>query len=746
MEKSFDLSEKEVSLPPDLESGISSSPGRNSDSNSPYSSPSSVIHHLPSDAGEISPVGSQEQQFLQPRKRHQRNASLSISPTAAGFAEAEAEAGASSLLRVIFWILYATLPLGILGYFLASYAVDYRHSNHSGSGYYPDLPSGYASKTGNFDDFGIEFYDLQDYRSTPEGWNRDERVLFCVPLRDASAHLPMFFGHMRNLTYPHNLIDLAFLISDTSDSTIKDLKKHLAEIQSDPDSSFHFGRINIYEKDFGQIIGQSFSDRHGFQAQGPRRKLMAIARNWLLSTALRPDHAWVYWRDADVETIPATIIEDLMHHDRDVIVPNIWRPLPDWLGYEQPYDLNSWQESEGGIELADRLDEDAVIVEGYVEYATWRPHLAYLRDANGDPEVEMELDGIGGVSILSKANVFKSGSNFPAFSFQKHAETEGFGKLCKRMGYSVIGLPHYTIWHIYEPSSDDLRHMEWMAQEEKRRLERAKIQKFYDKAWKLAFEEVDEDWKRLKFNVFKNTDLRKTGRKIEVDWSEVDEYLLEMDDEYNSGASTEWYDEEENQDPMSLFEKYDDDFKDKLEKSKKTDNPHEEVFNSFPLNPYVSGKNGKNYQFVKFRKGNGDDIVNSQTNDEERKKESAEMELALSEARMLKEEENAKKIEEENALKAEKEKEAEMARKQKLKEEEEQAKVLKEQEDAKKKFEEAEMAKMKEQAAKRRAEKLERQKEKKRKEDEEMKRLNQIAIDKEMSRREIEKLKDPQEK
>ena len=63
---------------------------------------------------------------------------------------------------------------------------------------------------------------------------------------------------------------------------------------------------------------------------------------------------------------------------------DVWRPLPDWLGGEQPYDLNSWQESETALALADTLDEDAVIVEGYAEYATWRPHLAYLRDPFGD--------------------------------------------------------------------------------------------------------------------------------------------------------------------------------------------------------------------------------------------------------------------------------------------------------------------------------------------------------------------------
>lgn len=108
---------------------------------------------------------------------------------------------------------------------------------------------------------------------------------------------------------------------------------------------------------------------------------------------------------------------------------DVWRPLPEWLGGEQPYDLNSWQESETALALADTLDEDAVIVEGYAEYATWRPHLAYLRDPYGDPDMEMEIDGVGGVSILAKARVFRYGVHFPAFSFEKHAETEGFGKV-----------------------------------------------------------------------------------------------------------------------------------------------------------------------------------------------------------------------------------------------------------------------------------------------------------------------------
>lgn len=292
----------------------------------------------------------------------------------------------------------------------------------------------------------VRYYDLSNVGGTARGWEREERVLLCAPLRDAQSHLPMFFAHLRNFTYPHHLIDLAFLVSDSKDSTLNLLSTLLKDLQNDPDSKQPYGEISILEKDFGQKVNQDVESRHGFAAQASRRKLMAQARNWLLSAALRPTHSWVYWRDVDVETAPFTILEDLMRHNKDVIVPSkshecttylqlltmpsdVWRPLPDWLGGEQPYDLNSWQESETALALADTLDEDAVIVEGYAEYATWRPHLAYLRDPYGDPDMEMEIDGVGGVSILAKAAVFRSGVHFPAFSFEKHAETEGFGKV-----------------------------------------------------------------------------------------------------------------------------------------------------------------------------------------------------------------------------------------------------------------------------------------------------------------------------
>ena len=42
-------------------------------------------------------------------------------------------------------------------------------------------------------------------------------------------------------------------------------------------------------------------------------------------------------------------------------------------------------------------------------------------------------------------------------------------QMAKRMKFSVVGLPHYTVWHLYEPSVDDIRRIEEMERERKKR-------------------------------------------------------------------------------------------------------------------------------------------------------------------------------------------------------------------------------------------------------------------------------------
>ena len=117
--------------------------------------------------------------------------------------------------------------------------------------------------------------------------------------------------------------------------------------------------------------------------------------------------------------------------------------------------------------MASTLDKDTILAEGYKEYMTGRTYLAKMGDWRNNKDEEVDLDGIGGVNILVKADVHRSGKllwsitialipnggsslgiNFPCYSFENQAETEGFAKMAKRAGYQVVGLPNYVVWHI----------------------------------------------------------------------------------------------------------------------------------------------------------------------------------------------------------------------------------------------------------------------------------------------------------
>lgn len=47
---------------------------------------------------------------------------------------------------------------------------------------------------------------------------------------------------------------------------------------------------------------------------------------------------------------------------------------------------------------------------GYKQYDTGRTYMAKMGDWRDDKDVELELDGIGGVNILVKADVHRSGT------------------------------------------------------------------------------------------------------------------------------------------------------------------------------------------------------------------------------------------------------------------------------------------------------------------------------------------------
>lgn len=93
--------------------------------------------------------------------------------------------------------------------------------------------------------------------------------------------------------------------------------------------------------------------------------------------------------------------------------------------------------------------------------------MARMGDWRDNKDIEIPLDGVGGVSIVVKADVHReglssaqhfafssrwdltyiTGINFPSYAFENQAETEGFAKMAKRAGKQVYGLPNYVVWH-----------------------------------------------------------------------------------------------------------------------------------------------------------------------------------------------------------------------------------------------------------------------------------------------------------
>lgn len=150
----------------------------------------------------------------------------------------------------------------------------------------------------------------------------EERVLILTPLRDAAPYLNKYFDLLSELSYPHDLIDLAFLVGDSTDDTLAVLSAELDRVQKRSDK-IPFHSALVVEKNFGAVTRQDVKERHGFEAQGPRRKAIGRARNYLLYTALKPEHSWVYWRDVDIQDSPSKILEDFMDHNKDILVPSM---------------------------------------------------------------------------------------------------------------------------------------------------------------------------------------------------------------------------------------------------------------------------------------------------------------------------------------------------------------------------------------------------------------------------------------
>ncbi|KAI8064359.1 Anp1-domain-containing protein [Gongronella butleri] len=354
------------------------------------------------------------------------------------YKEAVASTGLHNLRGNRRWTMIVLGLLSVFGLFLLTFS---RHSsfNHCRLRTFNSAMA-FSSST---EQDQSQYINLNPLQATGNAKDNEEHVLILTPLKNAEAYLPRYFELVERMSYPKHLVSLAFLVSDTTDKTVPMLKEKANQLLNPTNGDERYHSVSIFEKNFDFILPED--RRHEFEMQPLRRSFMARSRNYLLSAALRHEHAWVLWLDVDVVEYPETILEDLQSVDVDVVVPNCLRETDDnsfW-----GYDKNNWQETDQSLEMQRELDPEYVLLEGYFEFLTGRYLMVDMPTHNGRL-LKVPLDGVGATFTLVKAHVHREGANFPPYAFQHQVETEGFAKMAKAMGFGVYGLPGYLIYHI----------------------------------------------------------------------------------------------------------------------------------------------------------------------------------------------------------------------------------------------------------------------------------------------------------
>ena len=295
----------------------------------------------------------------------------------------------------------------------------------------------------------VVHYRLNNITTTSDPIAKRETVLILTPL---SRYYPEYFDNLKKLSYPHELISIGFIIpkDNVGNHATRQLQERIARIQAEPEGK-RFASITILRQDFEPgTVSQNEAERHAMARQKARRASMARARNSLLFTTLGPTTSWVLWLDADIVETPPSLIQDLARHDKPIIVPNCYQR---YFNKEKdvmdvrPYDYNSWVDSPQAEQLAKDMGKDDILLEGYAEMATYRFLMAGMYDAKnpGDPQMEVQLDGVGGTALLVKGEVHRDGAMFPPFAFYHLIETEGFARMAARLGWKSWGLPNYFV-------------------------------------------------------------------------------------------------------------------------------------------------------------------------------------------------------------------------------------------------------------------------------------------------------------
>lgn len=253
--------------------------------------------------------------------------------------------------------------------------------------------------------------------------NDKQKILILSPVKNGKPFIKSYFSNLEKLDYPRDRISLALLESDSTDGTYDELKQAIQQIKS------HFTRVELFKRDYQYHLSGSRSDAN---MQLQRRSILARGRNYLISRALRDENA-VLWLDFDVIDYPADVLDRLLSHDKDVVVPHCVLAKGG-----RTFDLNTFIEKNGTGNAAG-AENDALL---QPQRGQGRKYLEDVRDRD-----LIEVHSVGGTVLFVKADLHREGVLFPITPYKQRLETEGFAQMARDMGFSCWGLPNVEVIH-----------------------------------------------------------------------------------------------------------------------------------------------------------------------------------------------------------------------------------------------------------------------------------------------------------
>ena len=261
----------------------------------------------------------------------------------------------------------------------------------------------------------------------------DKRILIGCPVHNRELYLPHYLKHIHNINYDKKLIDIYWIVNNSTDATY-DILKDFKEKYKDEYNSVTIDVFN--NKKYPK-------DQRNLQTREKIYHWLSDLRNKLLKKCTSLNCDYLFSCDSDI-LVPSDIITRLLYHKKDFVASLIYngylappveiihnkalgiatkKPINDYNAienaYKSPNILKATHVSK------DERGEFSVVYKHIVNYKVKNPNLNPINTLT-------EVDFTGAVFLCSQELCTKS-----FYAWHKQGEDEVFSRVAKMQGYKL---------------------------------------------------------------------------------------------------------------------------------------------------------------------------------------------------------------------------------------------------------------------------------------------------------------------